>query len=326
MRIAVVINTSAGSLLGRHEAEEEVARHLAAAGLEAVLVPEHPGGLLARLDDAVAHGAEAVVVGGGDGTIAAAAARLMGTDTALGILPLGTMNMLAKDLGIPLTLEAAAEALAHGDRRAIDVAEVSGHYYLCNSVIGTPSWLGRHRERHRGSRSMRSRLAFALAALRAEWKHRPMRLRVALDGGRSVRLWTRAMSVANNRYAEGFGLVMSRARLDGGELAVYVARRYGAWWWVRLILGMFLGSWRGARLVHERTAREVTIGSPRTALRVMNDGEAVLIPPPLRYRIHPGALHVIVPAAAVAAPAAAAAELPAVPGGALPATGGAALA
>ena len=117
MRVAVVLNASAGSLLGRHEAEAEAAGHLEAAGLDAILVPDHPEGLCARLEDALAHGADAVVVGGGDGTIAAAAARLMKTGTALGILPLGTMNMLAKDLGIPLALDAAADALARGTIR-----------------------------------------------------------------------------------------------------------------------------------------------------------------------------------------------------------------
>lgn len=296
MRVAVVLNRSAGSLLGRHAAEAEVARHLADAGLDAVLVPDHPDGLAARLDQALAQGAEAVVVGGGDGTIAAAAARLKNTGIALGILPLGTMNLLARDLGIPLELDAAAEALAHGAVRAIDVAEVNGHVFLCNSVIGSPSWLGRHRERHRGRASLRTRLAFALAALRAEWRHRPMRLSVALDEGRPVRLWTRAVAVASNRYDEGFGLVMTRSRLDAGHLTLYVARRYGLWWWLRAAVGMFLGTWRGARLVHERAARQVTIASPRTALRVMNDGEARLLAPPLAYRIHPRALRLIAPA------------------------------
>jgi diacylglycerol kinase family enzyme len=295
MRVAVVLNRSAGSLLGRDEAEAEVARQLDAAGLEVLLVPDLAEGLAARLDRAVAEGAEAVVVGGGDGTIAAAASRLAGTDIALGILPLGTMNMLAKDLGIPMELDAAAGALAHGAIRDIDVAEVNGHVFLCNALIGSPSWLGRHRERHRGRASLRTRLAFAIAGLRSAWHHRPMRLSVALDGGRAVRLWTRALAVASNRYAEGFGLVMTRSRLDAGELTVYVARRYGLWWWARLVFGMLLGSWRGARLVHERAARAVVIRSPRAALRVMADGEAMVLAPPLRFQIRPRALRVIVP-------------------------------
>ncbi|MGK7863981.1 diacylglycerol/lipid kinase family protein [Falsiroseomonas sp. E2-1-a4] len=303
-RVAVVINAASGTALGRDTIEAEVARHLAAAGVEAVLVPDHAEGLLARLDEAVAMGAEAVVVGGGDGSIMAAAERMMGKQAALGILPLGTMNMLAKDLGIPLELEAAAAALAHGTIRAIDVADVNGHVFLCSSVLGSPSWLGRHRERGRGKRGLRPRLVFLLAALRSEWRHRPMRLSVRLGEGLTVRLWTRALAVANNRYAEGFNLMMARPRLDAGELALYVARRYGAWWWVKMMAGMFLGTWRGSRLVQERTAQEVTIGSARTAIRVMNDGEALLIAPPLIYRIHPGALRVIVPGPPAENPAA----------------------
>jgi diacylglycerol kinase family enzyme len=116
-----------------------------------------------------------------------------------------------------------------------------------------------------------------------------------VDAGRPVRLWTRALAVANNRYAEGFNMFMARPRLDLGQLTLYVARRYGLWWWVRLMVGMFLGTWRGSRLVHEASAREVTIHSPRTALHVMSDGEAALLAPPLVYRIHPAALRVIVP-------------------------------
>jgi diacylglycerol kinase family enzyme len=58
---------------------------------------------------------------------------------------------------------------------------------------------------------------------------------------------------------------------------------------------MLLGSWRGARLVHERAARAVVIRSPRAALRVMADGEAMVLAPPLRFQIRPRALRVIVP-------------------------------
>jgi diacylglycerol kinase family enzyme len=303
MRVAVVINAASGSALGREALEEEVAQHLAARGIEAVMVPDQPGGLLARLDAALAHGADAVVVGGGDGTICAAAARLKGTGTALGIIPLGTMNLLAQDLGIPTEVAAAADALAGGEVRAIDVAEVNGHVFLCSSVLGTPSRLGRHRERGRGKTGFGTRMLFALAVLRANWAYRPMRLRVRLDGGPTLLARTRALKVANNRYSEGFGLMMRRERLDRGELALYVARGFGIWWSLSMMLRMWLGAWRNEALLHERTARDVEIGSRRTALRVMNDGEALLLAPPLRYRIHPGALNVIVPKPAAHAPA-----------------------
>lgn len=298
MRVAVVINSSAGGVLGRQEAEREVAEHLAAVGIEALLIPRKgEGDLSARIDDAIARGADAVVVGGGDGTIACAAQRLAGTEVALGILPLGTMNQLARDLGIPLDLAAAADSLAHGEVRAIDVAEVNGHVFLCNSVLGLPSSLSRHRERHRGHASLRTHLSFVVAALRSLWSYRPMRLDIVLgEGFPPRRVWTRALAVSNNAYDEGFGLVMRRARLDGGELVLYVANRFGVWWAMRMLAAMWLGAWRhNHRLLHERHTTSLEIHSRRRHLRVMNDGEAMLIAPPLHYRIRPLALRVVLP-------------------------------
>ena len=295
MRVAVVINTAAGGLVGREEVAAEVAERLAEAGLDARIIHDNEAADLAgRLDLAIAEGAEAVVVGGGDGTIAAAAARLAGTSTVLGILPMGTMNLLAKDLGIPLELEAAAASLAHGEPRAIDVAEVNGHVFLCASVLGLPTHLGRYRERHRGDASIRSRIAFAVAAVRATLRHPPLRLLVDLGEG-PVRVWTRAATVVAGGYAEGFGQFMRRERLDRGELVLYLARGFGAWWAIRLLFGMLSGSWRNQGLLDERASKAVSIRSGRPRLRVMNDGEALLLEPPLRYTIRPRALNVIVP-------------------------------
>ncbi|MBK1657895.1 diacylglycerol/lipid kinase family protein [Paracraurococcus ruber] len=297
-RVAVVINARSGGLLGRGDPAGEVAGHLRAAGLEAVIVPGDAPDLGARLDRAVALGADAVIVGGGDGSIAAAAQRLAGTGIALGILPLGTMNMLARDLGLPLALADAAAVLARGEVRAIDVAEVNGHAFLCMSVLGLPAAIGRHRERQRGAGGLGGRLRLALGALRALWRHPPLRLDVALDGAPPRRLRTRALAVASNAYAEGFGSFFARERLDRGELVLYRARRFGAWWIARMLAAMALGAWRRQPGIEERPARSITVASRRRALRVMNDGEALLLAPPLRYAIRPRALRVIVPAAA----------------------------
>lgn len=298
MRVAVVINTASGGLIGREHLADEVAAGLAAAGLDARIIPhEAAEGLEARLDLAVAEGADAIVVGGGDGTITAAATRLLDTDIALGIIPLGTMNMLARDLGLPLEPGAAVAALATGEVRAIDAAEVNGHVFLCSSVIGLPSRLGRHRERHRGKATLRTRWLFFLAALRGTWRNRPMRLDVEMDGRRQV-IFTRAVAVANNAYAEGFGLMMRRARLDAGVLVLYVAKRFGILWSVWMLLAMSFGAWRSGRMLAERSAPEVTLQTRRRrALRVMNDGEHRLLHSPLVYRIRPKALRVIVPRA-----------------------------
>jgi diacylglycerol kinase family enzyme len=296
-RVAVVINSASGSLLGQADIAEAVAAQLHAAGLQATIISaEGDAGLEARLDRAVALGADAVIVGGGDGTICAAAQRLANGGTALGILPLGTMNMLAKDLGIPLELEAAVRVLAGFHIRRIDLAEVNGHVFLCNSVLGLPTALGRHRERHRGRSGLAARWSLLKAALRTALQHRPLRLGLALGDAPPRTVLTRALAVANNAYAEGFGQVFARNRLDRGELVLYVAHRFGLWWGVKMLAAMALGAWRRRPELDARSATRITLHSRRRRLRVMNDGEALMLQPPLRYRIHPLALRVVVPA------------------------------
>lgn len=301
MRVAVVVNSSAGGLLGRQGAADEVARHLESAGLDALIVPDDPkDGLVGRLETARRAGADAVVVGGGDGTIAAAAGFLAGTDTALGILPLGTMNQLAKDLRIPLGLAEATDALAGGAVRRIDVGDVNGHVFLCNSVLGFPSRLAVRREGLRGRGGVGDWLRFALAGLRALYRYPPLRLALRMGPEGRLRVRTRLLAVANNAYDEAFGQIMTRSHLDRGELVVYLGRDLKLGALLRLSAGMALGDWRGTAALESRSVRRLVVGCGRTRrLRVMNDGEVLLLRPPLRYRIRPGALKVIVPRGAL---------------------------
>jgi diacylglycerol kinase family enzyme len=303
MRVAVVINARSGGALIRPDVAGEVARLLKRAGLEAVVEPDDGRSLPERVRAAVAHGADAVVVGGGDGTIACAAQALLGKPAALGILPLGTMNLLAKDLRLPLTLPEAVDALAEGVVREIDVGEVNGEVFLCNSVLGVPSRLAVQREKKRGSLAVTDYWRMGVSALRSLNRYPP--LTVAFDVGQGWRrLRTRALAVVDNDYDEGFGQIFSRSRLDQGELVLYVTRGLGLWRVLRLGLGMAVGRWREAPGLERHAVRRLVIHARRRRLRVMNDGEVILLAPPLRYRIRPRALKVIVPrqAADLAAP------------------------
>lgn len=300
MRATLLLNPRSGTLLGQPDLPARIEEALRGAGFDLTVVPpgaapDFPG----RLDAALAGGAPLLLVGGGDGTIRAAAARLMGTDTVLGVLPLGTLNLLARDLGLPLDPEAAARALAGAEIRAVDVATVNDEIFLCQSVIGMPNRIGLHRERLRGIAGPAKHWRVAVAVLRAFWRHPPLRLalRVEDDVERPAqRVWTRALSVVNNDYEEAPGQMFHRPCLDGGHLALHVARDFGLWWAVKLLLAMAAGHWRGRPELFSRRARRVTILSRRRHLRVMNDGEAQILRTPLEYRIHPRALRVLVPA------------------------------
>jgi diacylglycerol kinase family enzyme len=146
--------------------------------------------------------------------------------------------------------------------------------------------------------------------MRSLTRYPPLHVALDLPDGRPIRLRTRALAVVDNDYDEGLGQMFSRSRLDGGELVLYAMRGLNLWRIARFGFGMALGNWRSTPGLERHTARSLVIHSRRKLLRVMNDGEVVMIAPPLRYRIRPRALKVIVPldAAEKAQP-----EAPAVP-------------
>ncbi|ONG45268.1 diacylglycerol kinase [Pseudoroseomonas deserti] len=309
MRATLLLNPRAGTLLDQPELPARLEAALRDAGFFLDVIGAEAGDTLPqRLDAALATKNPVLIVGGGDGTLRSAAARLVGRDIALGLLPLGTMNLLARDLGLPLDPVEAAHALGQAGIRAIDLAEVNGEIFLCQSVVGLPNRLGLHRERIRGDGRLAARWRMAVAALRAFWRHPPLRLAWQLEDGPPRRAWTRALSVVSNEYADAPGRMFHRPRLDGGRLSLHVAQDFGVWWVLRLLLAMAAGRWRHRRGLITETAPALSILSRRRHLRVMNDGEALLLETPLRYRIHPGALRVLAPAE-VAAPARAAPAL-----------------
>src|SRR4051812_49788191 len=101
------------------------------------------------MKQAVQDGCEALVAGGGDGTINTAASQLVDGDIPLGVIPLGTLNHFAKDLGIPLELEGAAKVVLDGSVCRVDVGEVNGRVFLNNSSLGMYPAIVRLRDRYR---------------------------------------------------------------------------------------------------------------------------------------------------------------------------------
>lgn len=296
-RAVLVMNNRAGTLSGRPELPALMVAALREAGFDLTVIGEEPGpGMAARVEAALAHDAPVVIVGGGDGTIRSVAARLAGTGRILGVLPLGTLNLLARDLRMPMEPLEAARALGRAAPRAIDMGEVNGEAFLCQSVIGLPNTIGRHRERHRGEKSWRSLMRVLVAAFRALLRQRPHRLMVNAPGWEKPwRLWTRALSVVNNGYDEGTGMMFHRPRLDTGLLHLYVSRNFSIGWGAKMLAAMALGMWKRSSEINILTGPAFVIRSRRRRLRVMNDGEATILRTPLQYAIRPGALMVLAP-------------------------------
>ncbi|MEO7987464.1 MAG: diacylglycerol kinase family protein, partial [Gemmatimonadales bacterium] len=136
IQIAVLLNPASGGG-SREETADRIIELFAARGRVARISRLGQGVSVAdTVRRAIEAGAVAVVAAGGDGTVSAVAAELIRSETPLGVIPAGTLNHFAKDLGVPLDLEGAVEVIASGKVTAIDVGEVNDRVFINNSSIG----------------------------------------------------------------------------------------------------------------------------------------------------------------------------------------------
>lgn len=294
--MAVIVNAGAGA--GYDPGwRETLAARFADHGLQAeITLAVDANHLMEAARAALADGVRVVVAGGGDGTINAVASVVLDSGAVFGVLPMGTLNHFARDLGIPPQLNAAIATLATGQVVRIDVGEVNGRVFLNNSSLGLYPDIVRDRERQQRRLGRGKWTAFGWATLAALRRFPFLSVRLALGESNHARR-TPFVFIGNNEYQmEGFN-IGERARIDGGMLSVYVAQRPTRFGMLKLALRALFGRLRQAREFDVFQAREMTIETRHRRLRVATDGEVTVMAPPLRYRIRPGALPVIVPRA-----------------------------
>lgn len=292
----VVMSRNPGSLRDRPAMQATLRPMLAAAGIEPEFADLESPTLDARIADAIAAGMTAIVAAGGDGTISFVGQKLARTETPLGVIPLGTMNLFAKDLGIPVgDMAAAVETLGAGHVRRVDVGDVNGRVFLCGSVLGLPARLAQYRKRgNTWWESLRLWARYGRAFLRALLRFRPFRATLSL-GDQTLRLNVSSLMITPNAVNVGTGPILGRSELTGDHLAVYVIDRLRVGTMLRLMLRALTRSWQQDQAVSDYIVRRLAIVSRSPGIRVMNDGEIVILAPPLRYRILPRALAVICP-------------------------------
>ncbi|PXA98204.1 diacylglycerol kinase [Nostoc sp. 3335mG] len=295
-RFHIILNPNSGTVLANGITAAGLEQEFKAAGLDAVVDGAPDISMDEKVARAAASDADVVVAAGGDGTITALAGALAGTDKALGILPLGTVNALAKDLGLPLDLAGAVKALASAQPRQIDVGEVNGRVFLHKVVIGIVPSMAAAREHIRGDRSLRAKWSFLRFMFHRLTRARRMAVAIEPKDGVSHVVRAKAVAVACNAYDEGLGLVFKRGELAGGVLTIYTLTSLGVGDFVRLAGGMVLGNWTAAQALSMETSRAVTIRSRKKLLKVMFDGEVESLETPLDFVIRPLALTVLAPA------------------------------
>ena len=299
-RLAVVINRDGGTVLrlGAEALETRLAAAFGAAGAEAEMhfVPgaEMSATLERALGRARAGELDGIVVGGGDGSVNGAANLLAGTGVPLGVLPLGTLNHFARDVGMPAEPEAAAQVIASSAPRAVDVAEVNGRVFTNNSLLGAYPYMVADRERRRDKHGLGKWTAMTLAFLRMLWRFPRRRLTLCFEGER-VPVRTPSLMVGVNEYDPRNFAIPRTHGLDRGELWVLVARHrhpLGFAWFAFRTIFRGLDEGRDFDLVK---VKSLEVRARTSRLLVATDGELLRLRPPLKYRIRPAELVVLAP-------------------------------
>jgi diacylglycerol kinase family enzyme len=297
VKLTLVVNRTAGTLRGLDA--DEVAGELAAIfrrnGHAVSLVMTEGAGCIAPLDEVFSEpGAEAVVVGGGDGTISAAASFAARHGVALGVIPLGTMNLFARSLGVPLEMYDAAEALAAGQVGRVDIGEANGRYFVHHVTLGLHAQMIELRERLPYNSRIGKLLANLQAFLSAVQRPRFLRVIVSINGA-TIQRRTAAVLIANNPLGEGHLPYADDPRQ--GRLAVYISRSNTTVDLLELAAEVALGDIGGNPLLEQYEGGQVTIAVPRRRrVRASIDGEIVPLKTPVEARIHAGGLKVLQPA------------------------------
>jgi diacylglycerol kinase family enzyme len=294
MNIALILNRDAGTLktLDADAVAEEIAAIFREAGHDVATHVTAGKGAEAAIRKG-AKEAEAIVVGGGDGTIASAAAIAAETGVALGILPLGTMNFFARSLAIPADMKEAATALADGAVRAVDIARVNGRYFIHTLALGLHPTMVAEREKLPYGSRIGKMIGSARAFVRVV-RH-PRRFFVSVEGDNgAIEQRTAGVVISNNPLGKGH--LPYADTLDEGVLGVYVTTARGWLELVRVTVSAAFGTSAEHPLVaHLRTPRVTVRLGRHDHVPTSLDGELVRLKGPLEVESVAGGLKVLAP-------------------------------
>jgi diacylglycerol kinase family enzyme len=293
MAVAIILNPSSGLEPGG-VGPDVLLPLFNSVGLEPDIHLIGPGESIADVvRRALNAGSSAVVAAGGDGTVGAVAAELLGTSVPLGVLPVGTLNHFARDAGIPLRLADAARVIAEGRTAVVDVGEVNGRFFLNNSSIGFYPLMVRRREGLQ-SRGVPKPLATVAAVVLALMRFPNLTVRITAENSDLVAR-TPFVFVGNNEYELAGPRAGRRAALQTGEMHVCVGKTLTRSALLRAAVLALFGRTPAPPELETLRATRVRVRTMRRRVRVALDGELVLMRSPLDYAIRPGALAVLTP-------------------------------
>ncbi len=291
----ILINADAGSVesLGKNNIEQKIIQ----SGLSIVSLNILPSKEFFSAMEEISTSGHPMLIGGGDGTIRSCVNYALKHNVKFGILPFGTMNLLARDLGIPCDLDRALIYYCGKIKLAyIDVGIINGEPFLCCAGIGAMPDASNFREKNRSKNEflfLPRLVHFVMKKMSTLGRDK---FYISLDG-HLEKLSTPSLIISNNQYksdtkvgADNF----NRVSLKGGVLGVYSIAPETLRDQLRLMVRLFFGNWLGDKTVKSWKAKEVELLSNRHLQILSLDGETKAMEMPLKFCIKPKALAIIV--------------------------------
>ncbi len=294
MKIISVLNTDGGTL--RTTDLDAFSDHLRQAfqdhghEIEIRLVP---GAQIVEALEAAADDADVIIVGGGDGTVSAAAGVAWRSKCVLGVIPAGTMNLFARSLGLPLDIHEAATALAQMNIGDSDIADMDGQAFVHQFSVGLHPRVVEKRNEIEFHSRIGKIVASTRAAIGVFFHPTWFRAELTIDGRRVRRGRFSVITVTNNPYGEGH--MPYADKLTTGHLGVYWSRPLTTFGSMRLTKDLLLGSWKHNQDFKEAAGDTVKVRFSGKLHHVMAslDGELMSPNDPTVITIHPGGLRAI---------------------------------
>lgn len=293
MNIGIVLNSNAGTGNGNKTVMPDLKNAFRNLGAETEIVVLDKKPLEDIVKFMLYKDYDIIAAGGGDGTISSVASFLVGNKKPLGILPLGTLNHFAKDLGIPLTLDEAAAVIAAGKTACVDIGDVNGQTFINNSSIGIYPKIVKHRDSKKDT--LNSKWAAMAHAIVSVFSRFPVLKVNIITEESNIHCKTPFVFVGNNEYETDIFNLGTRTSINNGMLSVYYPVVTGRLSMIKFFFHALINTLDQQQDFTIEHVKDLTIETKRKLIEVSADGEVFHLSSPLNYTIKPSALTVIVP-------------------------------
>ncbi|HEX2867425.1 MAG TPA: diacylglycerol kinase family protein [Ignavibacteriales bacterium] len=295
MRAAVVINRSAGTTSSGEGIKEKLEKLFCIYKIDPEIFLVEGQEVKKLIETLIPRDFDVIVVAGGDGTLSSGAGVLAGKNIPMGIIPLGTLNHFAKDLGIPLEVENSVKVIAEGEAQKVDIGEVNGKVFINNSSVGVYPRAVKFRDKHIERFGTGKWMAMIIAFFAVLARFPLFNIRLESDDN-AISRRTSFVFIGNNEYKLDVFNLGKRVTLTGGKLSLYTAHIKGRLSLLKIAVLALLNRLDQMKNFDLQFVENIRLETKRKIVAVSLDGEVIHMAPPLHYKIRPMELTVILPA------------------------------